>query len=122
MERYDRREFIKMSLATFCGLTLTLPSVVAYAKKANAKNGYSRSDEPINWDAFIERVSKLAEAQFAPSWNQEAYVQQIQRIATRLSIEDPHLAEPVRRYKNRKKDWPDSEVLYKNTFQVYLIT
>ncbi len=57
MDDYDRREFVKMSVPAFLGVTFALPSITAFAKDANAKRGHKRSNEVLNWDAFLEKVS-----------------------------------------------------------------
>ncbi len=48
MDDFNRREFVKMSVPAFLGVSLTLPLVTAHAKKANADRGRPRSDEAIN--------------------------------------------------------------------------
>ncbi len=78
MDDYDRREFVKMSVPAFLAVTFALPSITAFAKDANADKGHKRSDEALNWDAFLEKVTAEAKKQLDPKrWSEPEYVKSL---------------------------------------------
>jgi len=91
MDDYDRRTFIKTTLPGFLGLTLSLPAITAFATKANAFQGRIRNNAPINWDAFLEEVGKVAAKQHLDNWNEEGYIKEVIALSKRLNLKDPVL-------------------------------
>lgn len=100
MEDYSRRAFIRTSLPGFLGLTMALPSITAFATRANACEGRLPAGGPIHWDAFLEALSKEAAKQHLDRWDEAAYVQRAATIARRLDLKDPELAAAFERAKS----------------------
>lgn len=95
MDEYDRREFLSLSLPSFLGVLTALPSLCAFATRANAAEGRLPEDGAMHWEAFLEAVSKEAGKQHLDAWNQDSYVQNISRLAGRLHLEDPVLLDAL---------------------------
>ncbi|MGJ8722937.1 MAG: hypothetical protein ACSHYB_00155 [Roseibacillus sp.] len=93
MDHYDRRHFIKTSIPGFLGLGMALPQLTAFATRANACQGRLPASGAINWDAFLEGVAKEAAKQHLDDWNEMAYVEEAGKLAKRLNLKDPVLAE-----------------------------
>ncbi len=122
MEDFTRREFVKMGMASFLGIALALPAIHAFAKKANANKGFTRTDEPLNWDAFIEQIHLHAKKQLEPKWNQDEYVDRVAQVAQYLDVNDPYIQDLFGQYKNRNQNFPEFEVMHhERTFQISLI-
>jgi cysteamine dioxygenase len=101
MDEYDRREFLSLSLPSFLGVLTALPALCTLATRANACEGRLPADGAMNWDAFLESVSKEAAKQHLDAWNQDSYVQTIAKIAGRLHLEDPTLLDALTQIKAR---------------------
>lgn len=101
MEEYDRREFLSLSLPSFLGVITALPSLCAFATRANACDGRLPKDEKIHWEAFLETVSKEAQKQHLDAWNQDTYLKSISSLASRLHLGDPALAKAMEQLKVR---------------------
>ena len=123
MDDYNRREFVKMSLPAFLGVSLTLPSITAFAKQANADRGHVRSDEPINWDAFIEKVTAEAKKQLDPKrWDEPAYVERAAALAKRLNLKDPAVKEFLSGYQNKNPKFPEFDKMHREKlFEISLV-
>jgi len=70
MDNYKRRQFIKLSALGFASIALQLNSMAAYAQRANGHLGKWHHDSPLNWDAFLTKLTKLAETQHQLPWDQ----------------------------------------------------
>jgi hypothetical protein len=109
MDEYDRREFLSLSLPGFLGVITALPSLCAFATRANAAEGRLPEDGKLHWEAFLEAVSKEAGKQHLDAWSQDAYVEKIAGLAGQLHMEDPvltkALAQITTRLKNGKIDF-----------------
>lgn len=103
METYDRREFLSLSLPGFLGVLTALPSLCAFATRANAAEGRPPADGAMNWDAFLEAVAAEAAKQHLDAWNQDAYVKSIASLAARLHLEDPVLVKAMEQLTTRLK-------------------
>ena len=101
MDEYDRREFLSLSLPSFLGVLTALPSLCAFATRANAAEGRLPEDGAMHWEAFLEAVSKEAGKQHLDAWNQDSYVQAISRLAGRLHLEDPVLLDALAQIQTR---------------------
>jgi len=123
MDDYSRREFVKMGLPAFLGVSLALPSITAYAKKANANKGFARSDEPLNWEAFVEQVTVEAKAQLKPkTWDEPGYVKRAAALARRLNLDDPVISEFFGGYKNRNPKFPEFDKMHREKlFEISLV-
>jgi hypothetical protein len=55
MDEYSRREFVKMSVPAFPGVTLMLPSITAFAKQANAHHGLEKIHR-VSADEFCQVI------------------------------------------------------------------
>ena len=112
-----------MSLVSLTAVFAGMPQLVSYAKKANAHNGYMTSNEPINWDAFIEQLHKEAKTQDSMNWNQEEYVSKVASLAGQLNYDDPFYNKVKAEYKDRYKNKPDSDRMhYQYNFEIYLVS
>lgn len=122
MDDYDRRVFLKMSLPGFLGLSMALPGLAQEAREAAALDGRKRAGEPMEWDAFIESVSKFAGRRVADDWSEEKYVKRVAGMARRLNIENPKLQQAFEGYVNKNPAWPEFEALHKEEqFEVALV-
>jgi cysteamine dioxygenase len=95
MDEYDRREFLSLSLPGFLGVITALPSLCALATRANAAEGRLPADGAMHWEAFLEAVTKEAGKQHLDDWNQDAYIEKIAGLASRLHMEDPVLTKAL---------------------------
>jgi PCO_ADO len=93
MDQYDRREFLSLSLPSFLGVLSALPCLCALATRANATEGRLAAESAMHWEAFLEAVTKEAGKQHLDAWNQDEYVKNIARLASRLHLKDPILTE-----------------------------
>lgn len=123
MKEYTKREFLKMSLLSFAGVMTSLPALALDAKKANANRGYYRSDEPINWDAFLDFTNKYAKKLMQNKIDEQKYVELVAQYSTKLNLEDTYFKKSLQRYKDYRKGKPDfTAILHKqHTFEIYLI-
>ncbi len=103
MDEYDRREFLSLSLPSFLGVLTALPSLCALATRANAAEGRLPADGAMNWEAFLEAVSKEAAKQHLDAWGQDSYVEGISKLASRLHLEDPVLTKALAQLTTRLK-------------------
>ena len=123
MDDYDRRQFVKMSVPAFLGVTFALPSITAFAKDANANKGYKRSDEALNWDAFLERITAEAEKQLDPKiWSEPKYVKQAAALARRLNLKDPEILKFFAGYENNNPRFPEFDKLYRDEKKLFEIS
>lgn len=100
MDDYNRRQFIRTSLPGFLGLGLALPSITAFATRANACNGRIPESGAINWDAFLSAIEKEAAKQHLDNWNEQAYVKKAAALMARLNLKDKALAKAFENTKN----------------------
>ena len=123
MKEFTRREMLRLTLPAFFAISRCLPALAAEAKQANANRGFQRSDEPLNWDAFLEIVVRESERHRDPAWDQEAFVQQIADLSVRLSVDDPKLKQAIDGYRDRRTGRPEFANLLARPydFQIYLI-
>jgi cysteamine dioxygenase len=103
MDEYDRREFLSLSLPGFLGVLTALPSLCAFATRANAAEGRLPAGEAMHWEAFLEAVSKEAAKQHLDAWSQDDYVKTISTLASRLHLEDPVLTKAMEQLTTRLK-------------------
>jgi PCO_ADO len=101
MDEYDRREFLSLSLPGFLGVLTALPSLCAFATRANAHEGRPAAGGAIHWEAFLEAVALEAAKQHIDSWSQDDYVKSIARLASRLHLEDPVLVKAMEQLTTR---------------------
>ncbi|MFT4546799.1 MAG: hypothetical protein ACI8XO_004482 [Verrucomicrobiales bacterium] len=123
MDDYDRREFVKMSVPAFLGVTFALPSITAFAKDANANRGHKRSDEVLNWDAFLEKTTAEAKKQLDPKvWSEPAYVKRAAALAKRLNLKDPAVLDFFAGYENANPEFPEFEKMHREKlFEISLV-
>ncbi|MCC5944288.1 MAG: hypothetical protein JJT94_05085 [Bernardetiaceae bacterium] len=123
MKEYTKREFLKMSLLSFAGVMTSLPALAFNAKKANANRGYYRSDEPINWEAFLDFTSQHAKKLMQGKIDEQNYVDLVAHYSTKLNLEDAYLQKSLKRYKDYRKGKPDfTAIMHKQyNFEIYLI-
>ncbi len=122
MDNYKRRQFIKLSALGFASIALQLNSMAAYAQRANGHLGKWHHDSPLNWDAFLTKLTKLAETQHQLPWDQKAYTDQVKRLL--LQCDFPAF-ENVKRemdaYVDKRENWFESANLHHEVnFQVSL--
>jgi hypothetical protein len=99
MDDYSRRAFIRTSVPGFLGLTMALPSITAFATRANACHGRIPADGAINWDAFLEAIAREASRQHLDDWNEEDYVAKAAAIVSRLDLDSPDLRQAFEKAK-----------------------
>lgn len=114
MENYNRREFLKMSTWSFAAiLAADVPGLIHFAQKANATKGYYRENEPLNWDAFLSKMS--AQAQKHQTGHQSGkHVQRIAQLLQRLDLQTPLIQDKLKAYKNTQPDWFEQLATYFN--------
>lgn len=103
MDDYDRREFLSLSLPGFLGVLTALPSLCAFATRANAAEGRLPADKALHWEAFLEAVTTEAAKQHLDAWKQDDYVKTIATLAARLHLEDPVLTKAMAQLTTRLK-------------------
>lgn len=122
MDDFKRRDFIKLSALGFAGVVLQLRSISAFAQQANGHQGRWNADTPLNWDAFIERLTLLARRQHEPHWDQERYIGQVKRLLVQCDFpEFGNVRQAIQAYENRRPNWFESTSLHHEVdFQVSL--
>src|SRR5437016_3295928 len=118
---YDRRQLISLSLMSFFGLGIALPSIAQSARRANQWNGFGSRN--LNWDAFLENLQRVANTQYQKFWNQERYVENIAALARSLELFDPRLIRSFRAAALQRSMVPRfADLENRTSFQVALIT
>ena len=122
MYNFNRREFMKLSTLSFASIALQLNEISLYAQKANGHNGRWDGNTLINWDAFLERLTKLAKAQHELPWDQEWYTQQVKHLLMRCNFSEfENIKYSLENYENKRENWFESETLHHEIdFQVSL--
>jgi hypothetical protein len=123
MDNYQRREFVKLSLASFATIALQLNSLSALGLNANNFNGFSGVKPSLNWDAFLEEISKLAKTQHTKPWNQSEYIKAVQMVLQQCNFpEYENFKAASTNYKDIEKNWFEYEELHKEKdFQISLL-
>ena len=122
MDDSKRREFIKLSALGFASIALQLQALTAYAQEANGHLGKWHADTKLNWDAFLERLTQLAQSQHQLPWNQEQYTRKVKRLLLQCDFpEFENVKKEMEAYKNKRPNWFESASLhYEVDFQVSL--
>ncbi|NRA91696.1 MAG: hypothetical protein HRU26_03260 [Psychroserpens sp.] len=122
MNNFKRREFIKLSALGFASIALQLRSISSYAQKANAHLGNWDANTEINWDAFLERLTQLAQTQHQQPWDQKHYTQSVKELLLRCNFTEFQLVKKeLETYKNNRPNWFESDNLHHEVdFQVSL--
>jgi len=122
MDNYKRREFIKLSALGFAGIAVQLNGLSTYAQQANAHLGRWDPNTQLNWDAFLERLSKLAKTQHDLPWNQKRYTKQVKRLLSKCNFPEFENVKAVfDNYEDKRENWFESETLHHEIdFQVSL--
>ena len=122
MDESKRREFIKLSALGFATIALQLNSISAYAQQANAYFGKWDKDTQLNWDAFLERLTQLAQSQHDLPWNQKLYTKQVKQLLLQCNFPAfENVKKEIDGYENKRPDWFESASLhYEVDFQVSL--
>lgn len=123
MKEHSRRELIRISLHGFGALVFGLPNIIECAQRANANHGLLAGKKPLNWDAFVEQLGKLAERQLKPNWDQKGYVNKVAALLKQMGPTDPALAKALKEYKHERLPTPLFKLLSRQrTFEVLLIS
>jgi hypothetical protein len=122
MDNYKRREFIRLSALGFASLALALNPITTYAQQANAYQGKWDDKTPLNWDAFLERLSLLSKSQHDKPWNQQRYTKQVKRLLRKCNFpEFENIKSAIDNYENKRENWFEYDELHKEVdFQVSL--
>lgn len=122
MENYKCREFIKISLLTFAGISLGINSLSAKALKANAFNGFLGSNPKINWDAFLSQITALAKVQNTHLWKEAKYLAAVKKLLLQCNFpEFENVKNAIEHYKNNRPDLFEHTLLHTEIdFQVSL--
>ncbi|MBX2815186.1 MAG: hypothetical protein KTR24_04285 [Saprospiraceae bacterium] len=122
MDDFKRREFIKLSALGFAGIALQLNAVSAYAQSANAHLGKWSKNTALNWDAFLERLTHLAQTQHQPKWNQKQYTQQVKQLLLQCNFpEFENIKREIESYEDKTPNWFEAASLHREVdFQVSL--
>ncbi len=122
MENYKRREFIRMSLLTFAGISLGINSISAKALKANAYNGYLGTNPKLNWDAFLSQITSLAKVQNTNLWKEVEYMEAVKKLLLQCNFpEFENVKLAFDNYKNSRPDLFEHTLLHTEIdFQVSL--
>jgi predicted metal-dependent enzyme (double-stranded beta helix superfamily) len=94
---WTRRHALQLSAKAVVGLLATAPLTLARA---------ARSDGTIDWDAFLDRLSALAQAQFTPEWDPAAYVEDVAALMKTLAPRDRAFRRFLRRYRDTAQGFP----------------
>ncbi|MEM7574831.1 MAG: hypothetical protein AAF433_18135 [Bacteroidota bacterium] len=122
MDNFKRRDFLKLSALGFATIALQLNMISAYAQKANGHFGQWNAKTPLNWDAFLERLSHLAKSQHEPPWDQKLYAERVKQLLLQCNFpEFDNIKREMEAYENKRPDWFESASLhYEVDFQVSL--
>lgn len=122
MNDYKRREFIKLSALGFAGIALQLNSISAYAQAGNAHFGKWHKDTQLNWDAFLERLTQLAQSQHQSPWNQKLYSEQVKQLLLQCNFpEFENIKKEMEAYEDKNPNWFEAASLHREVdFQVSL--
>jgi len=122
MDDFKRREFIKLSALSFTTIALQINAISTYAQKANGYMGKYKADTPLNWDAFLERLTNLAKNQHNLPWNQKRYTKQVKRLLSKCDFPAfDNIKKEMDAYENKRPNWFESASLhYEVDFQVSL--
>jgi hypothetical protein len=122
MENYKRREFIRMSLLTFAGISLGINSISAKALRANAFNGYLGTNPKLNWDAFLTQISSKAKVQNTHLWKEVEYLEAVKKLLLQCNFpEFENVKLSIDNYKNNRPDLFEHTLLHTEIdFQVSL--
>lgn len=109
MSDFKRREFIKLSALSFAAIALQLNSVSTYAQKVNGHLEKWNADTKLNWDAFLEQLTKISKKQHNIPWDQNTYTQQVKNLLLQCDFPE---------FKNVKKEIDNYENSTPNFFEV----
>ncbi len=123
MDDFKKRDFIKLSVLAFAGIAMQLPAISLYAQKANAYHKRLQPHAKINWDAFLERLTKLAKTQHLLPWDQKAYTQQVKKLILNCNFpEFENVKMAFDTYEDKYPEWFEHTILHKEIdFQVSLL-
>jgi hypothetical protein len=122
MNDYKRREFIKLSALGFASIALQLNSIATYAQQSNGYLGKYDANTKLNWDAFLERITKLAKSQYEPTSNQKRYTKQVKQLLLQCNFpEFENVKKEIDGYEDKRENWFESTNLHHEVdFQVSL--
>ncbi|MEM6516627.1 MAG: hypothetical protein AAF688_10630 [Bacteroidota bacterium] len=122
MDNFERRDFIKLSALGFAGIALQINSISAYAQQANGYLGKWDERTRLNWDAFLERLTKLSKMQHEALWNQQLYTKRVKRLLLKCNFpEFDNIKQELENYENKRPNWFESSNLHHEVdFQVSL--
>ena len=97
-------------------------AISTYGQKANAHFGNWDAKTKLNWDAFLERLTKLAKTQHELPWKQERYTKQVKKLLLKCNFpEFENVKKEIESYENKRPNWFESASLhYEVDFQVSL--
>lgn len=122
MDNFKRREVIKLSALGFAGIALQLNTMTVQAQRANAHFGKWNASTQLNWDAFLERLTRLAKRQHQSRWNQKRYTRQVKQLLLQCDFpEFENVKLAFDNYENKQENWFEHEMLHHEIdFQVSL--
>ncbi|MEM9022408.1 MAG: hypothetical protein AAGB22_01610 [Bacteroidota bacterium] len=122
MDHFQRKEFIKLSALGFASVALQLQTLSAFAQQANGHFGKWDAATPLNWDAFLERLTRLASTQHDLPWNQQRYTRQVKRLLLQCDFPQfENIKQELEAYENKTPNWFEAASLhYEVDFQVSL--
>ena len=122
MNNFKRREVIKLSALGFASIALQLNAVSTYAQIANGYQGRWNAETQLNWDAFLEKLTKLAKNQHKLPWNQKRYTRQVKRLLCQCNFpEFENIKKEMEAYEDKRPNWFESTNLHHEIdFQVSL--
>ncbi|MBO6607644.1 hypothetical protein [Psychroserpens sp.] len=122
MSDFKRREFIKLSALGFASIALQLNALTTYAQQANAHLGKWNANTILNWDAFLQQLTKLAKSQHEMPWNQKQYTNQVKQLLLSCNFpEFENVKKEIDAYENKRPNWFESANLHHEVdFQVSL--
>ena len=132
MTLMNRRQALRLSAKGLAGLMATFPLLKACAHPMGPEGSEPTTvagdgpapiePGPIDWEDFLSQVGELAEIQFSPDWNQEAYVEDVRQLMARLNLEDPFLIQAYADYADQVRDFPEiTQVHHEPTFEVTIL-
>ena len=119
----SRRDALILSGKAVLGLMAAFPGLTSCGTDPSIQSAPMSSDDVppslLDWNSFLDQIEALAEVQFAPVWNQEAYVHDVSELLKVLDLTAPEVDGFFNHYNNASLNFPEiNEVHWQESFQV----
>ena len=99
-----------MSLKAVAGLMATAPMLPGCARRPVSLGSGAASR--MDWPAFVQALSAMAEKQFSADWNQETYVEEVISLMRLVDLEDAKFAEVYDGYVRARGTFPEINTVH----------